>query len=135
MATPTATITNAAVLPAYLALNQLSQQKLPVAAAFRVRQMHRAITTALEDLESVRNGLIERYALRDEAGAVMNGEPDPQGNPTILLSQEGAEQIPTAMAELLAQPVECPTLSVASLGEALSIEPGVLMSLGDLLVD
>lgn len=128
------TITNGEVLNALVAAKGLMNEKLPPRGALKVRKIDRDLTTAWGDVEAVRQGLIDEYAERDDAGAVVNGEPI-DGQTTVKIAAEHREAFNAAWAELMGAEVPAPAvLSVEDFGSA-EIAPAVLVALGNLVSD
>lgn len=117
-------MSNVELVAANSALNELAQERLPVAGALRVRQVLRAVKAHLEDVDAVIAQIVERHALRDDDGNVQQPSPG-----MVLLADEGQAEY----AELMGQPAEFERgVRVADLGK-IDVKPSVLVELGTLL--
>lgn len=130
-----AKLTNAAVFSALMALSALSERKLPVRAAIQVAKAHRVLREEWEDVEKLREKMIEEYAERDENGEKVRGE-EINGQATVKIRQDAREQFNKEWKELLNSEVEVDvTISLADFGSNVEIEPSILDALSPLLVD
>lgn len=130
-----AKLTNAAVFSALMALSALSERKLPVRAAIQVAKAHRVLREEWEDVEKLREKMIEEYAERDENGEMVRGE-EINGQATVKIRQDAREQFNKEWKELLNSEVEVDvTISLADFGSNVEIEPSILDALSPLLVD
>ena len=117
-------MTNAELVAANRALNELAQERLPVAGALRVRQVLRAVKAHLEDVDAVIAQVVDLHALRDDDGNVQQPAPG-----MVALSGDGQREY----AELMGQPAEFERgVRVADLG-AIEVKPATLLALGALL--
>lgn len=116
--------TNGELVAANRALNELAQERLPVAGALRVRQVLRAVKAHLEDVDAVIAQIVERHAVHGDDGQIVQPSPG-----MVALTEEGqAEYI-----ELMRQPAEFERgVRVTDLG-AIEVKPSVLVELGALL--
>lgn len=129
-----AKLTNAAVYSALMALSALSERKLPVRAAIQVAKAHRVLREEWEDVEKLREKMIEEYAERDENGEKVRGE-EINGQATVRIRQDVREQFNKEWKELLNSEVEVDvTISLADFGSDVEIEPSILDALDPLLI-
>jgi len=129
-----AVLTNAAVLPAIMALNGLMDEKLPVRTAFKIRKLHRALSAQWEIVEEVRKSLIEQSVLRDAAGNPVPGE-EQRGQPTVRLRPEAIPHFEAQWRDLMDAPVDVGEgIRIEELGDR-EISPALLLNLGDLLAE
>lgn len=120
---------NGELLIANQALGQLANLAMPITTALKVRRMARQMGPMLEDIEAERKRLLERYAVRDadgkprfedEAKSRYALKPEFYIDWQALLDADSAAEIAPIM--------------IAELGE-ITIQPAVLMGMGDLIVD
>lgn len=129
-----AKLTNAAVYSALMALSALSERKLPVRAAIQVAKAHRVLREEWEDVEKLREKMIEEYAERDENGEKVRGE-EINGQATVRIRPDVREQFNKEWKELLNSEVEVDvTISLADFGSDVEIEPSILDALDPLLI-
>ena len=121
-------MSNADVMSAGQALAELSQERLPVSGAVRVRKVVRAVQAHLDDVEAVRKELLNRYACKCEDGKLILDERE-----NATFDGDGLERFQADYAELMAQTAEFERgLAVADLG-SIEVRPAVLVGLGTLL--
>lgn len=114
---------NGELVAANRALNDLAQERLPVAGALRVRQVLRAMKAHLEDVDAVIAQIVERHALRDDDGNVQQPSPG-----MVSLTEDGQREY----VELMGQPAEFERgVRVADLGK-IDVKPSLLVDLGAL---
>lgn len=119
---------NGELVAANRALNELAEERLPVAGALRVRRLLREVQAHLDDVEAVRKELLRRHGEVGEDGQLAL---DASGNATF----EGDALVAflSEYEELMAQTAEYERgLTVADLGQ-IEVKPAVLVGLGALL--
>lgn len=128
-------MTNAEVVSAFPALQEMVGRSMPAVASLKVARMARAVEGAAQEIEQVRRQTIDRYTERDSAG-----------NPVAVVDSEGnalPEHIrltdPAAfnaeMSALMAASTSIPVapLRVEELGSDFQISPRSLLLLGPLV--
>jgi len=121
-------MTNAELIAASRSLQELAQERLPVAGALRVRRLMREVQAHLDDVEGVRKELLQRHAKKGEDGQLAL---DASGNATF--EGDALTAFLSEYEELMAQTMEFERgLAVADLGQ-IDVKPAVLMGLGALL--
>lgn len=128
------TIKNERVESVLVGLTQLSQRRLPVAGALRVRKVTRAVQEHWDDLQAIRMELIKQYCKKGE-----DGQPVPtQSNGQVTFefeSEEARQAFMTEWSELMQQEFTHPYgIEEAHLGND-DIEPNVLIGLDEFLVE
>lgn len=80
---------------------ELSEKQLPIRVAFRIARLIRELDKENATFESSRRAIIEKYAMRDEAGKIAQAN-----NGNILLQQDKIEDCNNELNELLSTEVE-----------------------------
>lgn len=80
---------------------ELSEKQLPIRVAFRIARLIRELDKENATFESSRKAIIEKYAMRDEAGKIAQAN---DGN--IILQQNKIEDCNNEWNELLSAEVE-----------------------------
>lgn len=121
-------LSNMDVQRAAEALRELSQERLPVAGALKVRKVIKAVQAHLDDIEAVRKDVLSRHARKDEKGELVLDE---RGNATF--EGDGLEGFQADYTELMMQTATFERgLTVADLG-SITVRPATLVALGALL--
>lgn len=117
-------VSNGELVTANRALNELAEERLPVAGALRVRRLLREVRAHLEDVDAVIAQIVDRHGVRGEDGEIEQPSPG-----MVLLSDEGQAEY----AALLAQEAEIEHgLRVSDLG-SIDVKAATLLALGSLL--
>lgn len=128
-----AKLKNADVYTALLALNEIAKLTLPARGALRVRRLVRQLNELWEDVEAVRQMLLDRFAVRGTDGNpqhVLQG-----GQEVIQIQPEHEEAFQMAWREVLGQEVEvAQALEPEDFG-SVELQPALLIALGDLVAD
>lgn len=121
-------ITNNEALLAHQALAQLAQERVPAATALRIVRGLRLLSQAVDDVEQVRQQLLDQHARRDDAGQRLTEERD--GLPHVVIEDQAA--FDQDYNELMATEIEIDwSLSASELQG--DVRPALLFALGPLL--
>lgn len=80
---------------------ELSEKQLPIRVAFRIARLIRELDKENTTFENSRRAIIEKYAMRDEAGKIAQAD-----NGNIILQQDKIEDCNNELNELLSAEVE-----------------------------
>jgi len=132
-------LTNLDVLNALQAFSVLSQKKLPIKAAWKVTTAIRSLDAFAKAADESMKELRLKYAALDEQGNPLPAKDD-NGLPlenTVQIPNDKIPLLNAEMNELLSQKVEVHnvTLKLSDFPESLELEPAVLNSLMNLLID
>jgi len=113
------TFTNAEIFGAFPNLDKVAQLKLPVKTSFAVAKLVQSLSPAYQAIETVRNPLIQKYAIvhKDEK------------QPTIRPNDDNWPQFAAEFGELLALEVEVEFDKVVLPDVPLEVEPATLLPL------
>lgn len=113
-----------------IAIQKVSSQDIPLTAAFKLKGIIKRGDEELAKYEDVRKSALERLGDRDENGNIML---DDKGG--VKLSTENMQKFAAELSDLLKSEVDIGTMSVADLGNKVTISANDLMALSDIFVE
>jgi hypothetical protein len=112
------------------ALTILAKQDIPLKTGFKLKGILKRVDEEYMKYEECRKDALSRFGEKDQAGNVVQ---DDQGN--VKLSKEGMDNFIKELQDLLQSDIDLPRLTVADLGEKLTMTTEQLLLLDDLVVE
>jgi len=110
-------------------LKKLSEQKLPLKAAFKLKGIAKKVNDEFTKYDELRLESVKKFAEKDDAGNLIL---DDKGN--AKFSNDGMLDFVKQLDELLSIDIEILPLSIDELGSELNITADELMILEDVIV-
>jgi hypothetical protein len=113
-----------------LTLRKLANQDMPLRAAFKLKGAIKRMQDELTKYEEVRSEGLKRLGDKKEDGSVITDE-----NGQVRLSEENLALFAKEMDALLSTAIDIGSVSVAELGDKVSVSTADLLTLDSLLTE
>ncbi len=112
------------------ALQKLSTEPLPLRTAFKLKGIIKVVKEEFSKYEDVRKEALQRHGQKNEDGSLKVND---QGN--VQFSAEGIQAFANEVGELTTLEVQVPTLTLAELGDKITLTAEDLESLDGIVVE
>lgn len=112
------------------ALTKLIAQPLPLRAAFKLKGISAKVREEVKKFEDVRQEALKKFGKKDD-----NGELVLNANKSVAFTNENLELFANELNELADTDVEVGTISMAELGDKLTISAEDLFALDGIVVE
>lgn len=114
----------------HAALQKLSTEPLPLKTAFKLKGTIKVVKEEFGKYEDVRKEALQRHGQKNEDGSLKIND---QGN--VQFSAEGIQAFANEVGELTGLDVQVPTLTLAELGDKVTLSASELESLDGIIIE
>lgn len=109
-------------------MQDLLKQKLPIAAAFKLKTLTTKFNEELKKFNELRVQILETHCKRKE-----DGSPESDANGNYQFEQEALARVAKEMGDLMAIEVEFEPIKLQALGDNISMSAEDLFTLGEVI--